>query len=78
MTQEVIERIRVTADFTTLPGLLWRRFKRPVPGLIEDTLERNPGLERLANFLPVGTEISVLIETDATDQEQTQEAIRLW
>ena len=75
---DVIEGIRVRSEFTTLPLLLWRRFLRPMPGLVEDTLDRNPGLADLGPFLPVGTEVQVKIETARDERVQVQEAIRLW
>ena len=74
----VVERIRVTAEFSTLPLMIWRRFQRPMPGLLEDTLARNPGLEATGHFLPVGTEFDIGVETQEAQIEQSREAIRLW
>ena len=53
------ERLAVVAEQTTLDLLLWRRFRREVPGLVEDTLRRNPGLAKIGEFLPVGIMIDV-------------------
>lgn len=75
---DVIERIRVTAEFSTLSVMIWRRFQRPVPGLAEDTLARNPGLADLGEFLPVGTEFDMKIEAARNDRADALEAIRLW
>ncbi len=58
MTNEMLE---VTAERTTLDLLLWRRFRREVPGLVEETLRRNPGLARLGSMLPVGLSVKVAI-----------------
>lgn len=54
-----IEALTVTSEFTTIDLLLWRRFRREVSGLVEDTLRRNPGLARKGIFLPVGTQLLV-------------------
>lgn len=54
-----IETIKVESERTPLDLLLWRRFKREVPGLVEDTLRRNPGLAAAGVFLPYGLEIKV-------------------
>ena len=54
-----IEQIPVVSEQTTLDLLLWRRFRREVLGLVEDTLARNPGLATLGLFLPVGTVVNV-------------------
>jgi phage tail protein X len=55
----MIETLTVTAEYSTLDLLLWRRFRREVPGLVEGTLRRNPGLSKIGAFLPVGMTISV-------------------
>lgn len=54
-----IDTLKVEADFTTLDLLLWRHYKREVPGLVEDTLQRNQNLARLGVFLPIGTKVFV-------------------
>jgi phage tail protein X len=74
----VIERVRVMADFSTLSLMIWRRFQRPMPGLVEDTLARNPGLADLDLFLPVGTEFDLKIETARDERAAIQEPITLW
>lgn len=54
-----IETLQVVSERTTLDLLLWRRYRREVKGLVEDTLTRNPGLARRGIFLPVGLKIQV-------------------
>ncbi len=56
-----IETLEVATERTTLDRLLWRRFRREVPGLVEDTLRRNPGLARLGALLPVGLSLQVAV-----------------
>ena len=56
-----IETLDVTTERTTLDLLLWRRFRREVPGFVEDTLRRNPGLARLGAILPVGLALQVAV-----------------
>ena len=56
-----IETLEVTTERTTLDLLLWRRFRREVPGLVEDTLRRNPGLARLGAMLQVGLALQVAV-----------------
>jgi len=60
-----IETLTVVAERTTLDLLLWRRYKRDVQGLVEDTLARNPGLARRGVHLPVG--LKVLVQTPAPE-----------
>jgi len=55
----MIETLTVVAEQMTLDLLLWRRDRREVPGLVEDTLRRNPGLAKIGVSLPVGMNISV-------------------
>lgn len=80
MTGYVIETMRVTAEHTTLPLLLWRRFRKPMPGLVEDTLTRNPGLADLGEVLPVGTTFALKVETTGTQgaEAATLAPISLW
>jgi phage tail protein X len=56
-----IETLEVITERTTQDLLLWRRFRREVPGLVEDTLRRNPGLARLGTMLPVGLSLQVAV-----------------
>jgi phage tail protein X len=56
----MIETLTIVAEHTTLDLLLWRRFRREVPGLVEDTLQRNPDLAKIGVFLPVGLTVDVL------------------
>lgn len=60
-----IETLEVVAEMTTLDLLLWRRFRREVEGLVEDTLRRNPGLAQMGVHLPVG--LKVMVATPAPE-----------
>lgn len=67
-----IETLMVTTERTPLDLLLWRHYRREVPGLVEDTLGRNPGLAALGAVLPVGT--AVQVQTPAPDPTGRQAA----
>ena len=60
---EIIERITVEGEFITVSLVVWRRFKRPMPGLVEQILDLNPGLADLGPFLPVSTVFSMPVPT---------------
>ena len=61
------ETLMFPNDRTPLDLLLWRRFKREVPGLIEQTLglSANVGLAALGVFPPPGTKVVVVIPAPA-------------
>jgi phage tail protein X len=73
---EVIERITVEGDAITLSLLVWRRFRRPMPGLVETTLDNNPELANLGPVLPVGTVIDLHVPTPR--EPQLLDPVRLW
>ena len=60
---EVVERVTVEGDLISVSLLVWRRFKRPMPGLVEAILDRNPGLADLGPYLPLGTLVEMPIPT---------------
>lgn len=72
------EIIKVISEYTTLDLLLWRRFKRDVPGLVEKTLAANPGLARLGPFLPVGTSLTVEAPPPITAPAKSVPVIQLY
>ena len=72
----IVERVAVEGEFITVPLIVWRRFKRPMPGLVEQTLDRNPGLAELGPFLPVGTILDMPVPTPR--EPAILEPIRLW
>ncbi len=73
---ETIETITVQGEAITAALLVWRRFKRPMPGLVERLYEINPRLALIGPFLPVGTVIRLPIPTPRPERDVTP--IRLW
>lgn len=65
------ETLTVESAFTTLDLLLWRRLGREVPGLVEATLDRNPGLAAQGPFLTIGTRVVVEIPAPAPPRRTT-------
>lgn len=55
------EQITVKSEGYSLRRLIWERYQKPTPGLIEPILESNPGLARVAYEIPVGTSIKLPI-----------------
>lgn len=73
-----IETLKVTTERTPLDLLLWRHYRREVPGLVERTLLRNPGLARLGAFLPVGATVAVETPAPALKGRQAAPMVRLY
>jgi phage tail protein X len=73
---ETIETVKVEREGLTLSRIIWRRFKRQVPGLVERVLDVNPGLSALGPTLPVGTVIEIPIPNVRQNPDVTP--VRLW
>jgi phage tail protein X len=73
---EVIERVTVEGDGITVSLLVWRRFRRPMPGLLEQILNRNPGLAGAGVELPIAMFLDIPVPTPR--EPQLLEPIRLW
>jgi phage tail protein X len=69
------ETQRIEGDFVTLSSLIWRRFRREMPGMFERVLAANPGLAELGVYLPVGTEVIIPLDPVESAAAPT---IRLW
>ena len=73
---QVIETITVEGDGLTVSTMVWRRFKRPMPGLVEAIYDLNQGLADLGQTLPVGTSFDMPIPIPR--EQQVLDPIRLW
>lgn len=71
------QEITVSVDGDLLDMALYRHFEREVPGLVEDTLARNPGLAALGPRLPAGTVIRVKTP-DPRERSAPRRIVRLW
>lgn len=56
-----IETYVVDGD-VMLDNLIWRRYRRQTPGLVERALDLNPGLAALGPYIPHGTVIRLPVE----------------
>lgn len=70
------ETVTVGAEYMTLSRIIWQRFKRPMPGLLELTLSENMLLATLGPYLPVGTTFRLPIPS--TTSPQIRQTVRLW
>ena len=71
------ETITVKAEGLTLDQLVWRKYRKPIPRLVEDILALNPGLAQLGPFLPIGTTV-VLPILEQPAETQAREIVQLW
>jgi phage tail protein X len=70
------EKITVMGENLTVSLIVWRRFKRPMPGLVEQTLDINQDLADAGYHLPIGTEFLLPIPTPRP--QVVLEPIKLW
>lgn len=70
------ERIIVEAEGLTVSKIVWRRFHRPMPGLVERIFNENQGLSERGVILPLGTVFFIPVEKERpADQSRV---VRLW
>lgn len=74
--EPVVETVTVGGDGLTLSLIVWRRFHRPMPGLVEQILDLNPGLADHSPILPVGVTFEMPIPIPR--ERQVLDPIRLW
>jgi len=61
------ELYQVSGEGVTADLLVWRRYRRPAPGILEIMLDANPQLayvHRYTPFLPVGLYVRLPIDPD--------------
>jgi phage tail protein X len=75
-TAETIETIVIAGDNITAALLVWRRFQRPMPGIVERLYVLNPGLAAAGPSLPVGAAVRMPIPPPAKVDAVTP--LRLW
>jgi phage tail protein X len=75
-TYPVTETVTVEGDALTVSLIVWRRFHRPMPGLVEQIYDMNPGLADLGQTLPVGITFDMPIPIPRA--QQVLDPIRLW
>ena len=73
---ETIERITVEGDDITVSLMVWRRFRRPMPGLVERVYDLNRDLADLGPFLAVGTVVEMPIPV--ASEIEVLDPVRLW
>lgn len=71
-----IETYTVQTDGLTLSRIVWNRFRRPMPGLVERILDTTPSLAHAGAILPVGAVVQIPIDTPREQQEVA--VISLW
>lgn len=70
------EEVTVGSEGIRLSQIVWNRFKRPMPDVVELTLAENPGLAELGLHLPVGA--TFLLPVPVPTLVKYREPIRLW
>ena len=73
---ETIETITIQGEAITASLLVWRRFRRPMPGLVERVYALNPRLALVGPVLPVGTALRLPIPVTKAEPDITP--VRLW
>lgn len=77
MATETIETVTVMSETLTVSLLVWRRFQKPMPGLVERVYALNPGLSLSGVFMPLGAEVKIPIPAAATGKTEVT-PVRLW
>ncbi len=72
----IYETYTVDGEGVPLDLIVWRRYKRNIPGLVEAALAITPGLADLGPLLPRGTVINIPVDTPSTVQQIP--VVRLW
>lgn len=70
------ETLTVTAEGVTASGIVWARFRQPMPGLVEQMLDLNKGMCQAVE-IPVGSRIIIPIP-EPVSEDAVLGRISLW
>jgi len=63
ISKDVFETYTIDGHDVPLDLIIWRRYKRMTPGLVEATYDFNKGLAQVGMFLPHNSSVSIPVET---------------
>jgi len=72
------ETYTVTAAEISVPRMVWRRFKRPMPGMTERIFALNPGIAAMGPYLDMGTVVVIPIDSEEAKHKTARPVIQLW
>lgn len=72
----IYETYRLDGDALPLDLIVWRRYRRQTPGLVEAILDMNQGLAAQGPLIARGTTIKMPIDKPATPAQVA--LVRLW
>lgn len=72
-----MQEVTVASDGISVDLVIWQKYHRRMEGLVEMTLEINPGLAELGPILPVGTTFKLPIVKLPTVPVRT-DVVHLW
>ena len=72
-----VERVTIIDEGVTIARLIWNRFQKPMPGLLGQVYEANPGIAATGPFLAVGSVVLLPIPQQRED-ERIIERVTLW
>jgi len=76
MSNQSYQKITVESEGLTVSLIVWRKFKKPMIGLVEEVYELNQNLAELGPHLPVGT--TFLLPIPAPEPAKIINSVRLW
>ncbi|MDP1642708.1 MAG: tail protein X [Phenylobacterium sp.] len=71
------ESITIETDQLTVDHLVWRRYRRKIPGLVEEVLALNPGLAGQGPYLRRGATVLLPVLQPA-DPTADADLLSLW
>ena len=78
MADTHVETVVVTGDMITVPLLVWRRFRRHMPGMVERIFAENAGLVEHGLFLLFGTQVRMPVPAEPDSTANVAGRIQLW
>lgn len=74
----LFETYVIESEGVTVSKLVWQRFRRPMPGLVDRIYATNRGLAETAVELPVGTRVVIPVDTPTPQSLRPRKVVSLW
>ena len=71
------QKVEVKSELVSVDLVVWQKYKWPMPGVFEQTLDQNYGLAAKGVILPLGTTFDLPL-LNPTDVVPTTKVVKLW